>query len=121
MTKTKFKTVDEYLSTVPKETRNILEELRKTIKKAAPKADELISYNMPAFKLNGIGLVYYSAYKTHIGLYPTPIGDEAFKKDISVYKSGKSTVKFPLDKPIPLNLITKLVKFRVQENLDKVK
>ncbi len=117
-TSIKFKTVDEYLSSLPANTKNILKELRKTIKQAAPQAEELISYNMPAFKLNGM-LVYYAAYKEHIGFYPTPSGIEAFKKELSVYKGAKGTVQFPLDKPMPLDLIIKIVKFRVKKNLEK--
>ena len=114
----KFKTVDEYLSALPANTKEILKELRKTIKQAAPQAEELISYNMPAFKLNGM-LVYYAAYKDHIGFYPTPSGIEAFKKELSDYEGAKGSIKFPIDKPLPLGLITKIVKFRLKENLEK--
>jgi uncharacterized protein YdhG (YjbR/CyaY superfamily) len=117
-TSTKFKTVDEYLSTLPKNVRDILKELRKTIKQAAPQAEELISYNMPAFKLNGM-LVYYAAYKEHIGFYPTPSGIEAFKKELSEYEGAKGSVQFPINRPIPFDLIRKIVNFRVQENLKK--
>jgi uncharacterized protein YdhG (YjbR/CyaY superfamily) len=115
---TKFKTVDEYLSAVPANTKGILEKLRKTIKQVAPQAEELISYNMPAFKLNGM-LVYYAAYKDHIGFYPTPSGIEAFKKELSDYEGAKGSIKFPIDRPIPFDLISKIVKFRVRENLEK--
>lgn len=118
-TKTKFKTVDEYFSTFPIHVKNILTELRKTIKQAAPQAEELISYNMPAFKLNGI-LVYYAAYNKHIGFYPTASGIEAFKKELSGYKWSKGAIQFPIDKPLPLELIIKIVKFRVAKNLEKV-
>ncbi len=117
---TKFKTVDEYLSAFPATTKGILKELRKTIKQAAPQAEELISYNMPAFKLQGM-LVYYAAHKEHIGFYPTPSGIEAFKKELSEYEMAKGSVKFPIDKPIPFDLISKIVKFRVKENLEKEK
>jgi len=109
---TKFKTVDEYLSAVPANTKSILKKLRKTIKQAAPQAEELISYNMPAFKLNGM-LVYYAAYKDHIGFYPTPSGIEAFKKELSDYEGAKGSVKFPIARPFPFDLISKIVKFRV--------
>ena len=119
-TNTKFKTVDEYLSAFPANTKSILKELRKTIKQAAPQAEELISYNMPAFKLHGM-LVYYAAYKEHIGFYPTSSGIEVFKKELSAYEGAKGSIKFPIDRPIPFDLITKIVKFRVSENLEKEK
>ena len=111
-------TTDEYISGFPKETQKILEQLRATIKKAAPKADEVISYGMAAFKLNGM-LVWFAAHTNHIGFYPSPSGIEAFKKELSIYKGAKGSVQFPLEKPLPLGLITKIVKFRVTENLQK--
>lgn len=117
-TSKKFKTVDEYLSAFPQNVKDILAELRKTIKQAAPHAEELISYNMPALKLNGI-LVYYAAYNKHIGFYPTASGIEVFKKELSGYKFAKGSIQFPLDKPLPLELIIKIVKFRVAKNLEK--
>lgn len=116
--KTKFKTVDEYMSALPGKTKAKLQALRKTIKKAAPGAEELISYNMPAFKLQGV-LVYYAAYKGHIGFYPISSAIRAFKKDLSAYERSKGTVRFPIDKPIPLNLVSKIVKYRVKENLKR--
>jgi len=119
-TSIKFETVDEYLSAFPKNTRDILKKLRQTIKQAAPQAKEVISYNMPAFKLNGM-LVYYAAYKEHIGFYPTPSGIEAFKKELSGYVGAKGSVQFPINKPMPFDLISKIVKFRVRENLEKKK
>ncbi len=115
---TKFKTVDEYFSGFPASTKKILKELRKTIKQAAPQAEESISYNMPAFKLHGM-LVFYAAWNEHIGFYPVSSGIAAFKKELSGYESSKGTVKFPLDKPIPFDLVGKIVKFRVKENLEK--
>ena len=115
---TKFKTVDEYLSAVPPTTRSILQKLRKTIKQESPRAEEVVSYNIPAFKLNGI-LVFYAAHRDHIGFYPTPSGIEAFKKELSDYEGAKGSIKFPIDKPIPFALISKIVKFRMQENLRK--
>jgi uncharacterized protein YdhG (YjbR/CyaY superfamily) len=113
-----FVSVDAYIATFPKETQKILEELRATIKAAAPEAKEKISYQMPAFALKG-NLVYFAAWKNHIGFYPTSSGTEAFKKELSIYESAKGSVKFPIDKPLPLELITKIVKFRVTENLKK--
>ena len=110
--------IDEYISGFPKETQKILEQLRATIKKAAPKADEVISYSIPAFKLNGM-LVWFAAYSNHIGFYPRGSGIEAFKKELSIYKGAKGSVQFPLDKPLPSGLIAKIVKFRVTENLQK--
>jgi uncharacterized protein YdhG (YjbR/CyaY superfamily) len=112
------KDVDDYISGFPKNTREILEELRATIRKAAPEAEELVSYQMPAFKYHGM-LVYFAVYKNHIGFYPTPSGIEAFKKELSIYKGAKGSVQFPMDNPLPLNLISKIVKFRVKENLER--
>ncbi|MCR6640164.1 MAG: DUF1801 domain-containing protein [Sporocytophaga sp.] len=114
----KFTTVDEYISTFPQEVRQILEKLRQTIIKAAPKAEEVISYNMPAFKLNGM-LVYYAGYKKHIGFYPTNSGITEFADELTEYKTSKGAVQFPLDKPLPIGLITKIVKFRIMENNEK--
>ena len=110
----------EYLRLFPASTQKILKLIRNTIKKAAPKAEETMSYGMPAFKLNG-PLVYFAGYKNHIGLYATPSGHSAFKKELARYKQGKGSVQFPMDEPMPLALITKIVKFRVKENLEKEK
>ena len=115
----KPKDIDEYIAGFPKETQKILEQIRATIKKAAPGAEETISYAIPAFTLKGRYLVYFAGYKNHISLYPAPRGNEAFKKELSVYKGGKGTVQFPLDKPMPLKLITKIVKFRIKKNLEE--
>ena len=115
---TKFKDTDEYISVFPKTTQKILQQVRNTIKKAAPKAAEVISYNMPAFKQNTV-LVYFAGYDNHIGFYPTPSALEAFKKEIAVYKSSKGAVQFPLSEPLPLSLITKMVKFRVEQTQEK--
>jgi uncharacterized protein YdhG (YjbR/CyaY superfamily) len=117
---TKFKTVDEYFSTFPASTQTILKTMRKTVKEAAPDAEELISYNMPAYKLNGI-LVYYAAYKNHIGFYPTSLGIKAFQKELSGYLWAKGSVQFPIDKPLPLTLISKIVKSRVKDNQHEMK
>jgi len=114
----KFKTVDEYIGTFPVATKKIMQQVRKTIKDAAPEAEEVISYNMPAYKQEGM-LVFFAAYKEHIGFYPTPGGIEAFKKELSVYNSAKGSVQFPIDKPMPLALIKKIVKYRVKENQEK--
>ena len=115
---TKFKTVDEYISTVPKKAQSVLQKLRKTIKKAAPDAEELISYNMPAFKQEGM-LVYYAAWKEHVGFYPASPGMSVFDKELSGYERSKGTIKFPLSEELPLDLITEIVKFRVLENKEK--
>jgi len=116
----KFTTVDEYIAAFPKETQKILKEIRATIKAAAPNAEEKISYQMPTFFLNG-NLIHFAAYKNHIGLYPTPNGIESFKKELSKYKGAKGSVRLPIDEPMPLKLITRIVKFRVAENLKKAK
>jgi uncharacterized protein YdhG (YjbR/CyaY superfamily) len=118
--RTKYKTVEEYLSTQPAEIKAILEELRKTIAKAATKAEEMISYNIPAFKLNGM-LVWYAAFKEHIGFYPRASGIEVFKKELSGYKMAKGSVQFPIDEPLPLSLVSKIVKYRVAENEEEAK
>jgi len=114
----KAKTVDEYISMFPDNVQNILEKLRQTIKESAPGAEEAISYQMPAFKLNGT-LVWFAAFKNHIGFYPKLSGIEAFKKELSQYKGAKGSVQFPIDKPIPYDLVRKIVKYRVKENLKK--
>ena len=110
--------IDEYISNFPKDVREILERIRITIRKAAPRAEEKIGYGIPTFTLNG-NLVHFAAFKKHIGFYPTPSGIEQFKQELSVYEGAKGSVQFPLDKPIPFGLISKIVKFRVQENLKK--
>ena len=114
----KYKTVNEYHSTFPPGTRKKMKELNAAIKKAAPGAEEMICYNMPAFKLHG-PLVYYAGYKNHIGFYPTGSGISAFEKELSGYKTSKGTVQFPLESSLPLPLITRMVKFRVKQNLEK--
>jgi uncharacterized protein YdhG (YjbR/CyaY superfamily) len=112
--------IDEYIGEFPNDIQEILEKVRMTIQKAAPDATEKISYSMPAFEQNGI-VVYFAAFKNHIGLYALPSGHEAFQEELSKYKSGKGSVQFPLDKPMPFDLITKIVKFRVKENMEKPK
>lgn len=111
-----FKTMDEYIKTFPKDVQGILEKMRQTIRKVAPEATEAISYQMPTFKLNGKNLVHFAAFKNHIGFYPIPSGIEAFKKELSPYKQGKGSVQFPIDRPIPYDLVKKIVIFRVKEN-----
>ena len=116
MNSEKPKNVDEYISNYPADIQQILKGLRATIKEAAPNAEEVISYQMPAYKYHGI-LVYFAAFKNHIGFYPRASGIDTFKKELSVYKSAKGSVQFPLDKPLPLELISSIVKIRVNENL----
>ena len=119
--KSQFKTVDEYIATFPRNVKDVLEELRRVIKESAPEAKETVSYGMPAFKFHG-NLGYFAAWKNHIGFYPGGSSAiEAFKKELSPFKQSKGTVQFPLDKPIPLDLVKKIVKFRVKENESKKK
>jgi uncharacterized protein YdhG (YjbR/CyaY superfamily) len=114
--KTIFTTIDEYIETFPMELQEKLREIRQTIRESAPDATEAISYQMPTFKLNG-NLVHFAAYEHHIGFYPIPSGMEAFKEELSHYKTGKGSAQFPLDQPLPLDLIRRIVEFRVKENL----
>ena len=111
-------TIDEYIAAFPKGTQKLLREMRATIKSAAPQATEKISYQMPTFHLNG-NLVHFAAFKNHSGFYPTPSGIETFKKELSKYAGSKGAVQFPIDKPLPLTLVKKIVKFRVLENSKK--
>lgn len=111
-----FKTIDEYISTFPEDVQGILNDLRQTIRDAAPEAEETINYQMPTFKLNG-NLVHFAAFQNHIGFYPTPTGIEAFKEELSGYKGAKGSVQFPIDQPLPLPLIRRIVEYRVKENL----
>ena len=113
-----FSSMDEYIATFPKGIQKILQELRATIKAAAPQAEEKISYQMPTFFLKG-NLVHFAAHKSHIGFYPTPSGIQAFERELSNFESAKGSVQFPLDQPMPLDLISRIVKFRVAENLKK--
>ncbi len=118
--KSGFNSIDEYIATFPKDIQKILQELRATIKAAAPDSEEKISYQMPTFFMNG-NLVHFAAFKKHIGFYPTPSGIEAFQKELSVYDGAKGSVQFPIDEPMPLKLIRRIVKFRVAENIKKAK
>jgi len=113
-----FTSVDEYISSFSGETKNLLIQLRETIRKAAPEAEEKISYGMPAYKLKGV-LVYFAAWKNHIGFYPSTSGVEAFKKELSTYNISKGTVQFPLGKELPFGLISKIVQHRAHENVKK--
>ena len=113
-----FDTIDEYIHTFPKNVQLVLQQIRQAVKDAAPKAKEAISYNMPAFKLNG-NLVWFGAFKNHIGFYPRKTAIRKFKNELKGYEVSEvqGTVKFQLDEPLPLDLIKQMVKFRVQENL----
>ena len=114
----KYESVNEYIAGFPADVRKILTKIRRTIRKAAPKAREKIAYGIPTFTLNG-NLVHFAAFKNHIGFYPDPSGIETFARELSPYESAKGSVQFPLDRPIPYDLITRIVKFRVQENQGK--
>jgi uncharacterized protein YdhG (YjbR/CyaY superfamily) len=115
------KNMDEYIAGFPSDVQKTLEDIRVTIRKAAPGAEETISYKIPCFNLKGKYLIYFAAYKKHIGLYPAPRGVEKFKKELARYEGGKGTVRFPLDKEIPFGLISRIVKFRAKANLEKAK
>lgn len=114
------KSIDEYILQFSPQVQEILENLRKVIKEAAPEAEEKISYQMPTFYLHG-NLVHFAAHKKHIGFYPTPSAIDAFKNELSIYKGAKGSVQFPLEKPVPYELIIEIVKFRVAENIGKAK
>lgn len=112
--------IDEYIAGCPPGVQEVLNKIRSTIKKAAPGAAETINYQIPTFILNG-NLVHFAAFKNHIGFYPTPSGMTAFAKELSAYKGAKGSVQFPLDEPIPYDLIARIVRFRVEENIQKQK
>ena len=116
--KTAPKDMDDYIAGFPSDVQETLAKIRMTIRKAAPAAEEAIKYHMPTFTLKG-NLVFFAAFKKHIGFYPAPIGNAEFEQELSVYGAGKGTVKFPLDQPIPFDLISKIVKFRAKENLER--
>ena len=122
--KVTFQSMDEYIASFPEDVQKTLEEVRATIKSAALEAEETISYNIPTFTLNGKYLIYFAGWKHHISIYPIPTGSESFNKQVAKYVEGKGTLKFPIDKPLPLKLITKIVKLKVAENrkrMDKKK
>ena len=112
------KSIDDYIAGFPAEVQDILQKIRSTIRETAPEAEEKISYQMPAFTLNG-NLVYFAAWKDHIGFYPPTTGDEEISKELAVYEGPKGNLKFPLDKPIPYALITRIVKLRVKQNMER--
>ena len=116
----KFKNIDEYIKSFPPDIQKILERLRDIIHEIAPEADESISYGMPTIKLNG-NLVHFAAFEHHIGFYPTPSGIEAFEKELSPYEHAKGSVQFPLDEPIPYDLVKRIVQFRVKESRESEK
>ncbi len=108
--------IDAYIAVFPPEVQEILQKVRATIRRAAPEAGEAISYGIPTFKLNGRYLIYFAGYKQHIAAYPVPNGDAAFNEEAATYQSGKGTLRFPLDKPIPYDFITRAVQFAIEEN-----
>ncbi|GAA4468320.1 DUF1801 domain-containing protein [Nemorincola caseinilytica] len=112
--------VDAYIASFPPEVQAVLQQVRATVQKAAPAAEETIKYDMPTYVLNG-NLVYFAGYKNHIGFYPAPVNDEAFKEVLSKYKTGRGSVQFPLSQPMPLQLITRIVKQRIKQNAEKAK
>ncbi len=114
-TKKQFATVDEYIGSFPADVQTVLEQLRELIRKTVPEAEETISYQMPTYKLNGSYLVYFAAWKNHVGFYPTGSGTEAFKGKLGPYKQSKGSVHFPFDKPIPYDLVEEIVRFRMKE------
>ena len=116
----KYKTVDEYIASFPADIQTLLNKMRETIRKSAPGADESISYGMPAYKTNKKPLVYFAGFGKHIGFYATPTGHAEFADELSKYKQGKGSVQFPIDKPLPLDLVSRIVKFRVKENDKKI-
>jgi uncharacterized protein YdhG (YjbR/CyaY superfamily) len=121
MKNAKPKDINEYISGFPKDIQKILKEVRATIKKAAPKAEEMISYAIPTYKLNNRPLIYFAGHTKHLGIYPAPVSSEEFKKEFSKYKTSRGTVQFPYDEPIPMKLITKIVKFKIKENISRIK
>lgn len=112
--------IDEYISYFPASTAKLLQQVRMTVRKAAPKAEETISYGMPAFRSKGKVIIYFAGYKNHIGFYATPAGHAEFQKELSVYKQGKGSVQFPLDQPMPLDLIKRIVEFKVNQRDEPV-
>jgi len=118
MKKSRFSTIDEYISSYPEDVQEILQKLRKAIKTLAPNSIETISYQIPTFKLNGI-LVHFAAYKNHIGFYPTPSAINEFQNEFGNFEFSKGSIKFPIRKPIPMNLIKRIVEFKIKENTPK--
>lgn len=118
MAKTNYQTTDDYIEAQPEEVQEVLKGIRHAVHEAAPEAKEVISYQMPTFRQNGI-LVHFGAHNRHIGFYPTPSAIKAFEEELAEYESAKGSVKFPLNKPMPIELIKEMVRFRVRENLEK--
>lgn len=121
MQHSKATTIDDYIAEFPSEVQHMMQRLRAVIRDLAPEAEEGISYAIPTFRVKGTYLVYFAGFKNHIGFYPTPSGTEVFKKDLAKYKTGKGSVQFPLDQPLPVALITKIVKYRLKEISEKAK
>ena len=121
MTPIKPRSIDEYIVGFPEETQLYLEQIRAAIRKAAPDAQEVISYGIPAFMMNKTYLVYFAGYKKHVSIYPVPKGDEAFQKEISAYRAGKGTLQFSLEKKLPMRLISKVVKYSIRANEERSK
>ena len=119
--KSGFTSIDEYIAACPEQTHERLHKIRAAIKKIAPKAKEKISYQMAAFELNGKNLIHFAGWKKHISLYPVPAGDEAFEEEASKYADGKGTMKFPLDEPMPMKLVNKVIKLHLAQNLKMTK
>lgn len=118
---TKAKDIDEYIKNAPSDSRVMLKQIRAIVKKIAPSAEEAISYSIAAFKLDKKILIYFAGWKDHVSLYPVPKGNPTMQKQISKYRTGKGTLWFPLDKPLPVNFITQIVKLRVKENHERIK
>jgi uncharacterized protein YdhG (YjbR/CyaY superfamily) len=121
MAKTNFQSIDEYIAACPEQTHERLQEIRKMIKKIVPDAKEKISYQIACFELNGKNLIHFAGWKKHISLYPIPAGDETFKEEASKYEDGKGTMKFPLDEPLPIKLIERVVKLHLAVNKKQTK
>ncbi len=121
MQNTKAQNIDEYIARFPKKTQEYLTKIRLTIKRLVPEAEERISYQIPAFNLNGKYLIYFAGFHKHVSMYPAPRGSENFQEELSHYKGGKGTVQFPLDRPLPVDLIKRIIKFKIDENLKMTK
>jgi uncharacterized protein YdhG (YjbR/CyaY superfamily) len=117
----KPKSIDEYIKNAPSSTQKMLKQIRAIVKKTAPLAEEVISYSIPAFKLNKTILIYFAGWRNHVSMYPVPKANQTLQKEIFRYQTGKGTLQFPLDKPLPLKFATKIVKLRVKENTERAK
>lgn len=112
-----YQNINEYITNLPENKQKLLQSIRQSIHEAVPEAEEAIRYGMPTFRLKNKNMIHFAAFEHHIGLYPTPSGIESFQKDLSIYKQGKGSVQFPLDKPMPLELVKRIAKFRAKEVL----